>query len=109
MAEALLHMDDYLISFKETYRRKRDFLVSGLRECGFDVTPPAGTYFIIAHLEAGQNDVDYCQELICKKKVAAIPTSAFYLKSLQGQRMIRFCFAKNDETLKAAVRNLSLL
>jgi aspartate/methionine/tyrosine aminotransferase len=81
-------------------------LVNGLSEVGFNVINPQGTYFTMGILENGLNDVEYCKELILNKKVAAIPTSAFYIKSNEGQSMIRFCFAKKEETLKAALKNL---
>lgn len=106
MADALMKMDDYLVEFKADYLKKRDFLVKGLKECGFNVLNPAGTYFAMAILPEGENDVDYCKKLILEKKVATIPTSAFYLKSDEGSRMIRFCFAKKDETLSDALKNL---
>ena len=106
MAEALVKMDEYLVDFKADYLRKRDLLVSGLKERGFNVSNPQGTYFTMAFLPDGENDVDYCKKLIVENKVAAIPTSAFYLKSDEGSKMIRFCFAKKDETLVAALNNL---
>jgi N-succinyldiaminopimelate aminotransferase len=106
MASALSNMDDYLIDFKNKYRQKRDFLVTGLKQAGFKVLEPAGTYFVIAILNEGENDIEFCQKLIVDKKVAAIPTSAFYIKSDEGSRMIRFCFAKTEETLKKAIDNL---
>ncbi|MDO9183821.1 MAG: aminotransferase class I/II-fold pyridoxal phosphate-dependent enzyme [Bacteriovorax sp.] len=106
MAEALEKMDDYLIDFKNQYRKKRDFLVSGLKEVGFNVLTPAGTYFAMAILKEGENDIEFCKKLILEKKVAVIPTSAFYIKSNEGSNMVRFCFAKNDETLKNAIENL---
>ena len=106
MAEALVRMDEYLIEFKVEYSRKRDLLISGLKKRGFNVSNPQGTYFAMAFLPEGENDVDYCKKLIVENKVATIPTSAFYLKSDEGSRMIRFCFAKKDETLIAALNNL---
>ncbi len=60
----------------------------------------------MALLPEGSNDVETCKKLIVEKKVATIPTSAFYIKSDEGSRMIRFCFAKKDETLKSALENL---
>ncbi|MBC7538981.1 MAG: aminotransferase class I/II-fold pyridoxal phosphate-dependent enzyme [Bacteriovorax sp.] len=108
MAEALGKMDDYLINFKSQYRAKRDYLVSGLKNAGFNVLTPAGTYFAMAILKEGENDIEFCQKLIREKKVAVIPTSAFYIKSNAGSGMIRFCFAKTDETLKKAISNLAL-
>ncbi|MBP9679786.1 MAG: aminotransferase class I/II-fold pyridoxal phosphate-dependent enzyme [Bacteriovorax sp.] len=107
MAEALLKMDDYLLSFQKAYREKRDYLVTQLKSCGFDVVEPAGTYFVIALLKPHENDVEFCQKLILEKGVAAIPTSAFYMKSDEGQRMIRFCFAKKGETLQKAIERLA--
>ena len=107
MAEALNNMDDYLIDFKNIYRQKRDLLVSGLKKSGFNVLTPAGTYFAMAILPDGENDIDFCQKLIMEKKVAVIPTSAFYMKSNEGTKMIRFCFAKNNETLNKALDNLT--
>ncbi len=107
MAEALANMDEYLAEFKRDYRKKRDLLVSGLKERGFNVLNPAGTYFTIALLPEGENDVDYCKKLIEEKKVATIPTSAFYIKSDEGTKMIRFCFAKTEATLNSALKNLT--
>lgn len=107
MAEALMKMDEYLIDFKSEYTRKKDILVSGLKERGFNVLAPKGTYFVMALLPEGENDVETCKKLILEKKVATIPTSAFYLKSNEGSRMIRFCFAKKDETLTEALKNLN--
>lgn len=106
MAEALMKMDEYLVEFKSEYRRKRDLLVSGLKASGFNILDPKGTYFAMALLPEGENDVETCKKLIVEKKVATIPTSAFYIKSDEGSRMIRFCFAKKDETLKSALENL---
>ncbi|MGZ3787332.1 MAG: methionine aminotransferase [Bacteriovorax sp.] len=106
MAHALKNMDQYLIEFKADYLRKRDLLVNGLKECGLNVLSPQGTYFAMALLPDGENDVDYCKKLILEKKVATIPTSAFYLKSDEGSGMIRFCFAKKDETLLSALSYL---
>jgi N-succinyldiaminopimelate aminotransferase len=107
MAEALNKMDEYLVDFKKQYRNKRDLLVTGLKAAGFNVLNPAGTYFAMAILKDGENDIEFCQKLILEKKVAVIPTSAFYMKSIEGSSMIRFCFAKTDETLKAALKNLN--
>lgn len=106
MAEALLKMDDYLVEFKSDYLRKKNILIDGLLDCGFNILKPSGTYFAMALLPEGENDVDYCKKLILEKKVATIPTSAFYLKSNEGSKMIRFCFAKKDETLLSALKNL---
>lgn len=106
MTDALNNMDEYLKEFKSLYRQKRDFLANGLQKAGFDISLPQGTYFIIGFLDNGQTDIDFCKNLILSKKVATIPTSAFYLKSNEGQSMIRFCFAKKEQTLNSAINNL---
>lgn len=106
MANALMSMDDYLVEFKTSYRQKRDKLYSGLLDVGFQVFQSAGTYFLVAEIAPAQNDVQFCQNLIREKQVAAIPTSPFYLKSKEGESLIRFCFAKKEATLAAALNSL---
>ena len=107
MAEALEGLDDYLPHFRQEYGRKRELLLTGLKEAGFTPLKPEGTYFAMAPIpQEGFNDVEYCTHLIREKKVATIPPSAFYSRSDEGQRYLRFCFAKRDETIKAAIERL---
>ena len=106
MAFALKNSSQYLVEFQNEYKQKRDYLYEGLKSLGFDVIKPEGTYFIIARLHDLESDVEYCKRMIFEKKVATIPASAFYLKSDEGKKLIRFCFAKKNETLKRALENL---
>lgn len=106
IAKAITHFDDYLPAFRKLYWEKRDLLAQGLKDCGFQIFIPKGTYFLIAQLPVGENDMKKCQQLIIEKKVATIPTSAFYKNSKQGEGQLRFCFAKKDETLLRAIANL---
>jgi len=106
IAQVLNAMNGYLPKFQQMYRELRDYLVAGLRERGFDLIIPSGTYFILAKVPEHQNDLSYCEELILKNGVATIPTSAFYLESLDGKNYIRFCFAKKQTTLEAALSRL---
>jgi aspartate/methionine/tyrosine aminotransferase len=106
IAETLNNLDDYLTEFRRDYTRKKDILVKGLIEAGFEIIPPKGTYFVIAKTSQNKNDVEFCKELILNNKVATIPTSAFYVDSKEGEGLVRFCFAKKDETLLAAIDNL---
>lgn len=105
-AEALHRLDEYLVEFRAEYRGRRDLLVGGLKSLGYEVYVPAGTYFAIVKVPAGESDLQMCQRLIVDKKVATIPTSVFYLESDEGSSLIRVCFAKREETLKAALKNL---
>ncbi len=106
MAHALRRLESYRDELKVEYSQKRDLLLTGLRQRGFKVIEPDGAYFILAQLEDGENDVEKCKELIVSAKVATIPVSAFYLKSNEGQKLIRFCFAKKNETLLSALKHL---
>lgn len=106
LAEALVKLDAYLPEFRKSYSEKRTILIEGLKELGFKVIEPKGTFFVIVELPAGENDIEFCKKLITEKKVAVIPTSAFYIKSNEGSRLVRFCFAKQDETLLSALKNL---
>ena len=96
------------------YQRKRDLFRAGLAQTKFRLLPCEGTYFQcvdIADLtvpERSLPDGEFCQWLTREIGVAAIPLSAFYGDGFD-QRVIRFCFAKKDETLKAALARLARL
>jgi N-succinyldiaminopimelate aminotransferase len=106
IAHTLPRLGDYLTEFRTLYARRRDTLVEGLRLMGFRVYKPQGTYFAVVRIPDGRQDIEYCQDLILNKKVATIPLSAFYLQSSEGRQLIRFCFAKKEETLIKAMENL---
>lgn len=104
VAHGLEHRKAYLSEFKRDYQKKRDLLANGLKELGYKVLMPEGTYFL--QVEVEQDAFNFCDDLIAKNGVAAIPTSPFYLKSEQGNKLIRFCFAKKDETIREALIRL---
>lgn len=89
------------------YQQKRDYFRSLLKNSRFELLPCEGTYFQTVNYEqlSSKNDMDYAKELVEKHGVAAIPMSAFYAKSPE-QNLLRFCFAKDDETLEKAAYNL---
>jgi aspartate/methionine/tyrosine aminotransferase len=108
VAEGLTKLQDYLPGFVELYKGKRDFFYQELKKLGFDFKIPKGTYFMMVPISAKTDlrDVDFAMKLIQERKVATVPPSAFYLKSAEGEKFLRFCFAKKEETLKEAVKNL---
>lgn len=108
VADGLTKLSDYLPGFVELYKGKRDFFYSELTKLGFDFKIPKGTYFMMVPISKKTNlkDVDFAMKLIQEKQVATVPPSAFYLKSTEGEKFLRFCFAKKEETLKLAVQNL---
>ncbi len=108
VAEGLIKLTDYLPGFVSLYKSKRDLFYQELKNLGFDFPIPKGTYFMMVPISKKTNlrDVDYALKLIQEKKVATVPPSAFYLKSTEGEKYLRFCFAKKEETLKQAALNL---
>ena len=108
VAEGLKKLPEYLPGFVSLYKSKRDYFYQEMKNLGFDFAIPKGTYFMMAPIshKTDLKDVDYAMKLIQERKVATVPPSAFYLKSSEGERYLRFCFAKKEETLKAAVENL---
>ncbi|MDP2314959.1 MAG: aminotransferase class I/II-fold pyridoxal phosphate-dependent enzyme [Pseudomonadota bacterium] len=98
------------------YREKRDLLVGELARIGFDLLPPAGTYFACAGFGrfadgAGapfKDDIAFTKHLI-DVGVAVIPPSVFYVHPEHGRSYVRFAFCKREETLRAAVARLEVL
>lgn len=86
------------------YRTRRDMLVETLCAADLAVTPPAGTYFVMADIRGWgfATDVEFCRFLTTEVGVAAIPPSAFYVDPTTAPPMARFCFAKELPTLQAA-------
>lgn len=108
VAEGLTKLSDYLPGFVSLYKGKRDLFYNELKNLGFDFAIPKGTYFMMVPISKKTNlkDVDYAMKLIKENQVATVPPSAFYLKSTEGEKYLRFCFAKKEETLRAAALNL---
>ena len=89
------------------YQSKRDYfqkLISGSR---FELLPSEGSYFQTARYKeiSNQSDMDFVTEMVQKHGVAAIPFSAFY-NDRRDEKIIRFCFAKDNETLEKAAEKL---
>ena len=97
--------DSYFETMRAGLQRSRDLFADGLRARGFTVLPSAATYFLLVDLGDGADDVAYCEALVRRHGVAAIPVSAFYAET-KVTRTVRFCFAKRDETLHAALARL---
>ena len=92
------------------YARSRDRLAAGLTERGFTVLPAAATWFLnidIAPL-GHHDDVAFCEALVTRHGVAAIPVSAFYPDGAV-RHLVRLCFAKADATLDAALDRMGAI
>ena len=96
------------------YQRKRDLFRDGLTQTKFRLLPGEGTYFQCVDIselsvpEKNLGESEFCKWLAKEIGVAAIPMSAFYGDGFD-QNVIRFCFAKQDKTLKTAIERLAKL
>ena len=100
--------DAYFEGMRTAFQRSRDRFAEGLNDLGFVVLPSVGTYFLnvdIAPL-GESDDVAFCRRLVTERGVAAIPVSAFYAQGAV-KNVVRFCFAKHDATLDAALERLA--
>lgn len=90
------------------YQRKRDLFQNLIKNSRFELMPCDGTYFQVVNYNqiSNKNDVDFAKELIVNHGVASIPISVFYNDNTD-RHMLRFCFAKTDETLMAAAEKLN--
>ncbi|NQE47687.1 pyridoxal phosphate-dependent aminotransferase [Herbaspirillum rubrisubalbicans] len=92
------------------YQRKRDLFRNGLANTRFELLPSQGTYFQCVKYGAISDlpEAEFCQWLTSEIGVAAIPVSAFY-NTPRESGIVRFCFAKKDETLQLALERLAKL
>lgn len=90
------------------YQEKRDFFAKQLQRTRFKALPVPGGYFQLVDYSAISDlpDAEFSRWLCLEKGVATIPLSPFYQTPPSGQRLVRLCFAKNPETLNAAIARL---
>jgi N-succinyldiaminopimelate aminotransferase len=108
MAYALDFPDSYYADLLNGYTHRRDLLCEGLRDAGFHVYTPEGTYYVLADITSlgYEDDMDFCRMLPVEAGVAAIPCSYFYHERRHGRDLVRFCFCKKGETLQEGIRRL---
>jgi methionine aminotransferase len=92
------------------YQRKRDLFREGLANSRFTLLPADGTYFQCVRYDAISSilESEFAEWLTAEIKVAAIPVSAFYAQGRESG-IVRFCFAKQDDTLRLALERLARL
>jgi len=89
------------------YQNKRDFFIENIKNSRFKVVPSYGTYFQLLDYSDINNETDliYAKSLVLEHKIASVPLSPFYSMSNDAQ-LLRFCFAKKEETLLKAAEIL---
>jgi N-succinyldiaminopimelate aminotransferase len=112
VAQALDLPDSYYADMAADLKAKRDLMAAGLREIGFEVYEPDGTYFITTDISPlGEQDaMEFCRGLPDRVGVVAIPSAVFYDDHPEdGRTLVRFAFCKRPEVLKEALSRLTAL
>jgi len=102
--------DQPYLTLPAFYQHKRDLFKTGLTHTKFKILPTTGSYFQCVDISDVSDlpEAEFCKWLTTEIGVAAIPLSAFYGNGFD-QRIVRFCFAKKDETLNLALEKLAKL
>ena len=104
---------DYYDKLQATYTHKRDLFLKGLKDVGLEFSEPQGAYYVLMDITpfGYDNDLEFCQVLgqVLAKEVGvgAVPGSSFFREPVN--HLIRFHFAKKDETLNEALNRLEAI
>ena len=101
----------HYLKLSDFYEKKHDLLLNGLKETKFKAIPSEGTFFLLADYSeiSDQLEADFAIKLTKEVGVGSIPVSAFYQdpkSEKANNQIIRFCFAKSNETLDKAIQLL---
>ncbi len=112
IAQALELPASFYVELLGDYHERRDAIVSGLQECGFEVSVPDGAYYVMAGIGSfgAADDVAFARRLIEEAAVATVPASSFFHDPASGRGHIRFSFPKKLETIErglAALRTMA--
>jgi methionine aminotransferase len=99
-------INEYILNYNpfentaEFYERKRDVFLSSIKDSRFKIIPCKGTYFqLLDYTEITEmNDVEFAKKLTIENGIASIPISVFY-PNKKDNKVLRFCFAKEDDLL----------
>lgn len=109
LAEYMTDPENYL-HLGSFYQQKRDFFLNQIKGSSFEPLPCFGSYFqLLSYRSISRKpDVEMAEWLTSDQKLAAIPVSAFY-KDKTDNKLLRFCFAKREDTLEKAGQILKSL
>ena len=110
LADYLASCPEHYLGLSEFYQDKRDLFLGLMEASPFELVPSRGTYFQLADYSrvSDQSDVEFSRWLTAEHRVAVIPVSVFY-ERIPSRPYIRFCFAKESDTLAEAASRLSKL
>ena len=100
---------DYYDKLQATYTHKCDLFLKGLKDVGLEFSEPQGAYYVLMDITpfGYDNDLEFCQVLAKEVGVGAVPGSSFFREPVN--HLIRFHFAKKDETLNEALNRLETI
>lgn len=98
----------YFEKLGEEYRSRRDLFLPYLKEAGFSFSVPEGAYYVMTDIRGltSMDDTSFVRWMIEHVGVSAVPGSSFFSNKEEGRSMVRFMFAKREETLAEAGRRL---
>ncbi|QQZ41005.1 pyridoxal phosphate-dependent aminotransferase [Pseudomonas sp. SK3(2021)] len=112
LADYMAEHPEHVEELPDFYQAKRDLFCDLLGASRFSFTRVAGTYFQLvdySQIRPDLNDVEMAIWMTREHGVATIPVSVFYREPPQGQRLVRLCFAKREETLRQAAEKLCVI
>ncbi|AZD24224.1 pyridoxal phosphate-dependent aminotransferase [Pseudomonas chlororaphis] len=112
LADYMAEHPEHVEELPAFYQAKRDLFCDLLGASRFSFTRVAGTYFQLvdySQIRPDLNDVEMAIWMTREHGVATIPVSVFYREPPQGQRLVRLCFAKREETLRQAAEKLCVI
>jgi aspartate/methionine/tyrosine aminotransferase len=111
VATALELPASFYVELRGDYLERRDAIVAGLVECGFEASAPRGAYYVMAGIRGWGFDDDtlMARHLIERAAVATVPASSFYHDAALGRGYLRFSFPKKLETIERGVQALRTL
>ncbi|MDA8793749.1 aminotransferase class I/II-fold pyridoxal phosphate-dependent enzyme [Bacteriovoracaceae bacterium] len=109
ISRAFINFDSYIQGFINRYQKKLNMICQLLDDIDFEYVRPQGTYFLIGNIKNQSiKSYDLALKLVKEYQLALIPMESFYDRSNEGETLIRFCFAKKDETIISAIKQLGL-
>ena len=107
--------EDYYAGLRKRYKHARDRICDVLKTVGFNLEAPKGAYYIMARTDAlmdryqASKALDFSLKLMEVTGIATVPGTAFYHTRAMGNHQVRFCFAKNEQTIEDVCRRLQRL
>ena len=103
--EAMAKGDGDVEMMKDSFERRRNFIVNGLNRMGLQCPMPQGAFYVFPSIKhTGMSSEEFCEKLLEKEKVAVVPGNAF---GASGEGFVRISYAYSIEEIKGALERIS--